>query len=151
MNTEEKLRTILNNLKNKEDDLEIEPNAFHLRELLPTIKPDLRDIDELEVWEYKIGEDILKINWELEDITDDIIRIYLNGEKVYAAWNEYSDSNYIEYDDDAEDLFLLIMQYGGGVLQPQKELDYIEEYFKIRYDNEISEKRNNRREFFWKI
>ena len=139
MNTGEKLRVILNNLENKE----LSPDAFHLRELVPT-ESNPQDIDELEVWEYKIGEDNLKIEWELEDMSDDIIKIYLNDEKVYGTWNTDTNSHYPEYDDYAEDLFLLIMQH-GGILQPKVELDYAIHHL----GKDILKKRKNRaKEYF---
>ena len=139
MNTGEKLRAILKNLKNKKSDLEIAPTAFHLRELVSTIPPNPYDLDELEIWEYKIGEDILKIEWELEDMYADIIHIYLNDERMHLAWNDCKDSHYAEYDDDAEDLYLLIMQH-GGILQPPEELEFVVHHL----DDEILEKRKNR-------
>ena len=44
MNTQEKLRGILTNLDNKPKDLFLEPDAFHLRELVPT-ESYLEDIE----------------------------------------------------------------------------------------------------------
>jgi len=138
-NISEKLRTILNNLKGKE----LEQDAFHLRELVPTTPSNPADIDEFTVWEYKIGDDIIRIEYEVEDILDDIICLKLNGENVNIyATRDYKGTDYSRiYDDDAEDLFVLIMRY-GGVLESQEELDYVEDYL----GEEILEKRKKRAE-----
>ena len=141
LNTGDKLRTIMRNLKAKEHRGEaLEPAAFHLLELVPTKPADPQDIDEHEEWEYNIGSDTIKITWDLEDITDDCIGVYLNGEPVYGAWNG-TGTQCSNYDNDAEDLFLLILQH-GGVLQPQAELEYAEHFL----GEETLEKRRNRAE-----
>jgi len=145
MSKDEKLHTIMSNLKAKNsNDEALEPAAFHLLELVPTKPADPQDIDEHEEWEYDIGSDTVRITWELEDITDDCIDVYLNGELMYGTWNGIGDQC-ANYDDDAEDLFHLIMQ-NGGVLQPQAELEYAEHFF----GEATLEKRKNRAELYWR-
>jgi len=132
MNVGEELRALLDKLGNKD----LAPEAFHLMELISTI-PATADLNELEIWEYKVGEDVLKLSWELEDFVD-IIIIYLNSEIVYCTQCSIIDS--LEYDDDAEDLFLFIIKH-GAVLQPQSVIDYATYHL----DDDILEKHRIRR------
>lgn len=134
----EKLRAILERLEGKA----LAPDALHLRELAPSVPCNPADIDEYEAWEYKIGEDILKITWDLEDM-DDCISVSLNGETVYSGWNQCNDKTEA-YDDDAEDLFLLVMQHGGTLL-PQSDLNFAAEYLAFCAP-EVLEMRRNRAE-----
>jgi len=140
MKAEEKLREILSRLKDSEGkDKELDMNAFHLRELVPTKTHEIDFTEGYFEWEYTIGEDVLKIKWDVEDVTADEIYIYLNGENVYCCCTWRARNNCLHYDDAAKDLFLLIMQH-GGVLESQEDLEHIESWF---IDN-IIEKRKNR-------
>ena len=136
MAAEEKLRAILINLQDNDQcrDLkepiiigktawgsklttlgkELSPDAFHLSELIPVRRCDPADYLD-GVWEYRVGKDILRLELEVND--GEGIEIKLNGETVYWSWNSVCDWVYDlpEYDDDAEDLFLLIMQHGGAL------------------------------------
>ena len=124
MTEKEKLRIILKNIKDKK----LTPNAFHINELVPTID-DSEYIDEYYKWEYKIGEDILKIQWDIEDFAD-FFTIDLNDANMYFygwldkdyknSWNTGNWDIFSDYDADAEELFKIILQH-GGVLEKTRE------------------------------
>ena len=122
MELKEKLRAILEKIEKKK----LSPCAFHIQDLVPTVDRDPKDISERAEWEYKIGDDVLKIVWQLEDMADDFSISFNDKLCYYYGWFDDDDTYencwetgdfdiFSDYDEDAEELFNLIMQHGGVI------------------------------------
>jgi hypothetical protein len=92
------------------EDKDIALYAFGLQDIKPTKSCSPNDIDEHEEWEFKIGKDIIKFTWELEDIIDDCLKVEINDRIVYLTWQ--IDGSKIEYKNKTAEAIMKLIKRG---------------------------------------